>query len=133
VKTLAYEINAHHFGNVSKLPAPKRYDYFIKRVADWGKGWTLEDQRGWVAGVDDEGVIHVPLWSHPLFAEMCIKDEWSKAKVVALDLDDLLDNVLPQLERDKQRVSVMPVADRAGVSVDPKRLRDDLLSELDKF
>jgi hypothetical protein len=75
----------------------------------------------------------VPLWSHPLFAEMCMKGEWSKAKVVMLELDDLLDNVLPQLERDKQRVSVMLLAEIGGVSVAPKRLRDDLLSELDKF
>ena len=130
---MTYDINAQHFTNVSKLQPPQRYDYFVKRVADWGQGWTLQDERGLVAGADDEGVIHVPLWSHPLFAEMSMKGEWSEAKVVSLDLDDLLDNVLPQLERNKQRVSVMPVADRAGVSVDPKRLRDDLLSELDKF
>lgn len=130
---MPYEINAQHFTNVSKLLAPERYDYFVKRVADWGQGWTLQDERGWVAGADDEGVIHVPLWCHPLFAEMCLKGEWSKAKVVALDLDDLLDNVLPQLERDHQFVSVMQVAEKGGVSVAPKRLRDDLLSELDKF
>jgi hypothetical protein len=109
---LTYKINAQHFANVSKLQAPERYDYFVKKVADWERGWTLQDERGWVAGADDEGVIHVPLWSHPLFAEMCMKGEWSKAKVVVLELDDLLDNVLPQLGRDKQRVSVMPLAER---------------------
>jgi hypothetical protein len=130
---LPYEINAQHFTNVSKLPAPERYDYFVKRVASWEQAWTLQGERGWVAGADDEGVIHMPLWSHPLFAEMCMKGQWSKAKVVALDLDDLLDNVLPQLERDNQFVSVMQVAEKGGVSVAPKRLRDDLLSELDKF
>ena len=62
-----------------------------------------------------------------------MKDEWSKARVIALELDDLLDNVLPQLERSNQCVSVMPLAERGGVSVQPKRLRDDLLAELDKF
>lgn len=130
---MTYEINAQHFSNVSKLPAPERYDYFVKRVADCRKGWMLEDDRGWVAGVDDEGIIHVPLWSHPLFAEMCTKEGWSTAKVVALELDDLLDTILPQLERDQQKVSVMPLAERPGVSVDPKRLREDLHCELGKF
>jgi hypothetical protein len=130
---VTYQINAQHFTNVSKLKAPERYDYFVKRVADWGEAWTLQRERGWVAGVDDDGTIHVPLWSHPLFAEMCMKDEWSKGTVISLNLDDLLDNVLPQLERDKQRISVMPLAERGGVSVDPNRLREDLLSELDKF
>ena len=130
---MTYKINAQHFSNVSKLPAPERYDYFVKRVADWGEGWILEDERGWVGGADDEGVIHIPLWSHPFFAEMCMQGEWSKAKVVALQLDDLLDNVLPQLEKEHQKISVMPLADRGGVSVDAKRLREDLLSELEKF
>src|SRR5215472_13490501 len=127
-----YEINAQHYANVVKLPAPERYDYFAKRVADWEKVWTLEGERGWFASADDEGVIHLPLWPHPLFAEMGMVGHSSKAKVVALDLDDLLDNVLPQLESTQQRVSVMPF-EGGGVSVDPKRLRDDLLAELEKI
>lgn len=130
---MVYKINAQHYANVSKLQASKRYEYFIKRVAGWEQAWTLESDRGWRSGSDDSGVIHVPLWAHPLFAEMCLLGEWSDTKIVALDLDDLLDNILPQLESEQHRVSVMPLPDGRSVSVEPKRLRDDLLIELENY
>jgi hypothetical protein len=119
--------------SVQQLPAPKRYDYFVKRVADWERAWTLKGDSGWLTATDEAGVVHLPLWAHPLFAEMCATGEWSKATVVPVDLRDLIDRLLPQLDQDQQLVSVMPVSEGTGVSVDPKRLQEDLLAELEKI
>jgi hypothetical protein len=29
---VTYKINAQHFANISKLQAPERYDYFVKKL-----------------------------------------------------------------------------------------------------
>lgn len=130
---MTYKLNAQHVASVSRLPGPERYQYFVKRVADWEQGFAIQGEQGLFTAADDNGVIYLPLWSHPLFAEMCITGEWSGANVTSIHLDELLDSVLPRLEREKQMVSVMPRADGTGVPVDPRRLRADLLSELGKI
>lgn len=76
------------------------------------------------------GVVHIPLWAHSMFAEMCKIGNWSNGRNVRVGLRELLDKMLPQLESDRQRVSVMPIPTGTGVPVDPGRLRNDLLSEL---
>ena len=43
----------------------QRYDYCVKRVADWQEAWSIEDERGWLTVADDSGVVHVPLWPQP--------------------------------------------------------------------
>ena len=130
---MTYRINAKHLTNVQQLPAGERYDYFVKRVADWQEAWTVEGDRGWLTGTDDEGVIHVPLWAHPLFAEMCATGNCSNGRIMRVGLRELTDKMLPQLESDHYRVSVMPIPPGTGVPVEPGRLRKDLLSELAKI
>ena len=130
---MTYRINAKHLTNVQQLPPGERYDYFVKRVADWQEAWSIEGERGWLTGVDESGVVHIPLWSHPVFAEMCTAGEWSRGKAVRIGLRELLDKMLPQLEMDRQMLSVMPVPNGGGVSIAPGRLKEDLQSELQKI
>jgi uncharacterized protein DUF2750 len=96
---MTYQLNEKHFRSIVDLPAPKRYDYFVKRVADWQTAWTLQGERGWLTARDDDGTAHLPLWAHPLFAEMCTTDEWFTAKIVQIGVHDLVDTVLPQVGR----------------------------------
>jgi hypothetical protein len=128
-----FSMNQEQYKNVLDLPAPKRYGYFIKRVADWQKAWTLNGQLGIVSGEDDNGTIHIPMWAHPMFAEMCAVDLWSEARVVSLGISELTDNLLPQLQADMQMVSVMPISGTRGISVNPLRLKHDLEIELERI
>lgn len=39
-----------------QLSAKKRYDYFIKKIADFEEVWSLSNERGWVMSEDERGV-----------------------------------------------------------------------------
>jgi len=130
---MPYRINSKHLTNVQKLPAPERYDYFVKRVADWQEAWSVQGDKGLLTGTDDAGIIYIPFWAHRMFAEMCTTGEWSNGRIVRVGIRELMDKMLPQLEADQQRVYVMPVPSGTGIPVDPRRLRHDLLSELAKI
>ena len=54
---------------VSKLPALKRYEYFIKKVADFEEVWGLFDV-GWAISEDDNGNSLMPFWSKKEFANL---------------------------------------------------------------
>ena len=88
---MTYRLNAKHLMNVEKLPAGERYEYFVKRVADWQEAWSIEGEKGWLTSSDETGILHIPLWAHPMFAEMCTTGPWTKGKIVKIPLRELLD------------------------------------------
>jgi uncharacterized protein DUF2750 len=56
------ELNDKEFAAVLALPAPRRYEYFVKKVADRDTMWSLRDRDGWVTTADDDGNLHLPFW-----------------------------------------------------------------------
>lgn len=76
---MIYKLNEKHIQNVLKLSAPERYDYFIKRVADWRTLWALDSDDGFIIATDDNGKELFPVWSHHHFAELCATDSWAGA------------------------------------------------------
>ena len=53
---MSWIMNEKEVENVISLPAEGRYEYFIKRVADWEVVWSLGNEDGWVLAGDDGGV-----------------------------------------------------------------------------
>lgn len=84
---------------VSKLPANRRYEYFIKKVVDYEEVWGLFDN-GWVTTEDDAGRSLIPFWPKKEFAQLCAIDEWSKCIAKSIELDEFIDNWLPGMEKD---------------------------------
>ena len=48
--------------NVINLTASERYDYFIRKVADFEEVWGLKDAEGWALMGSEEQVLF-PIWS----------------------------------------------------------------------
>ena len=63
-------INEKEFYSVLNLPANKRYEYFIKKVVDWGEVWGLYED-GWAMTEDDNGNLLIPFWPKKEFAQYC--------------------------------------------------------------
>jgi hypothetical protein len=126
-------MNEKEFTSVLALPPPRRYEYFVKKAADGDTMWSLRDADGWVITVDDDGRPHVPLWPHPDFAEACATAEWKGAEPVAVDVDEWVEGIAGQVERDGLAVAVFPTPEGRGVSVPPARLKADLEDEQSKF
>ena len=112
---------------VLRLPAARRYEYFLQRVAESGEVWGL-DGEGWALALDDAGRDVLPLWPTPEFAAMCATRLWSGFQPRAIKLQELLENVLPQLEEEGMPVGIFFTPEGQGHPVSAGELIEALRS-----
>lgn len=118
---------------MSKLAAPQRYSYLIKRCADSAEVWGLSDETGWVTAVDDDGTTFFPVWPHADFARVCAMGGWADAEPEAIELDEWIEDWLPDLEANGQMVSAFPLPSGGAIPVEPARMRRDLSEESEQY
>ena len=128
-----WHVNDAEFTSVLGLPAPRRYEYFVKRAASHGQLWGLRGDWGWVIAEDDERNQHFPVWPHQRFAQAVATEQWSDGVPDAIDIDEWVEGWLPDLDRDGLRVAVFQTPDDQGVTVSPQRLKSDLDAALEQF
>jgi hypothetical protein len=128
---MTWKINAKEISSVLALPAPRRFEYFVKRVADWREVWSLRNEDGWVLASDDSGCELVPVWPHSEYARACANNEWIGTEPYAIDLGAWLDKWTPGMVRDGRKVAVFPSPASKGVVVGPEHLADSIEDELD--
>lgn len=110
---------------VLRLPAARRYSYFLQRVAESGEVWGL-DGEGWALALDDAGRDVLPLWPTPEFAALCATRLWAGFQPRAIKLQELLENVLPQLEEEGMPVGIFFTPEGQGHPVSARELIDAL-------
>ena len=128
-----YQINSKEIESVVSLSGPERYSYFIKRVVDLEKVWSLRNKEGWGLASDSIGNEVVPVWSHVEYAKLCINDEWRNCLPEAINLQEWMDKWIPGMIKDRRKVGVFPTIVSKGVVINPEKLRDDLNDELSKI
>jgi len=128
-----YKINEQEFHSVLGLPAPERYSHFIKRVADWEEVWSLKSEDGWVVSGDDQGRELVPVWPHPLYAEICAEGKWTGTRPEAIALNEWLERWTPGMISDQRLISVFPTPQGQSIAVEPNRLKEDLEREISQY
>lgn len=126
------QINNKEYEVVKRLPVLKRYEYFIKKVADAAELWGLSNNT-WATAQNSDGEIVIPFWPKKEFAEACATGEWEKYSPKSIDLKDFLEKWLPGMLRDGYRPAIFYNANDQGVVVDIERLKNDLLEELEKY
>lgn len=126
-------INSSEIESVVNLPGPQRYSYFIKRVSDTEKVWSLKSKDGWVLASDSNDNEIVPVWSHVEYAKLCTNDEWRNCFPEVINLRDWMAKWIPGMIKDKKKIGVFPTIVSKGVIVDPERLQSDLNDELSKI
>lgn len=125
------ELNEEEIKNVCKLEGSKRYQYFIKRVADNNKLWGLYND-GW-ALVSDGKRKYLPIWSHIEFAKLNQVGDWCDYTPEVIELQDFITNKLPQMQDDGLSTCVFLTLKDYGVCPDNTRLKNDLLNELELY
>lgn len=129
---MTWLVNGREFANVTHLEPSARYEYFIKRVADWQELWGLWKD-GWAMMGDSEGGELVPVWPHRLYAEALAHGDWLGYAPKNISLSDWMDKWIPGMIRENQSVAVFPVIEGPTTTVAPLRLKQDLEEELDKM
>ena len=118
---------------VLRLPGPKRYEHFVKQIADWEKAWGLYAD-GWaMAGADEGGEMLFPLWPAKEYAVLLAKGDWASYQPKDISLEDLLESVLPTLEREGTKAAVFLTPEGKSVVIEPRELLEHLRAEARKY
>lgn len=117
---------------VLKLAGPARYEHFVKQVADWEEAWGLYSG-GWALSGTSDGRRVFPLWPAREYAAACRTDEWANYEPTAIPLADLIDELLPSLERDGVLPGVFYTTSDKGVTPSAHQLLDDLKAAASEY
>jgi hypothetical protein len=125
------KVNKKELEFVVKLPATKRYEYFIKKVADFKEVWGLYND-GWATTEDDNENILIPFWPNKEFSQFCAIGEWKNYVPEKIDLYEFIDEWLPGIKQDKYKPAIFcNNNDSAVIEVDI--LLRDLNNELENY
>jgi hypothetical protein len=105
----------------------ERYRQFLESAASEHKVWGLW-RDGWALAKDEEGGLVFPLWPAEEAAKMGAVGPWKGFTPEEIPVEDLLDQLLPQLARDKVSPSVYPVP---GTKSEPAPSIAKLISDLE--
>ena len=122
-------LDANQLKAVVTLPAPQRYEYFVQQVAQSREVWGLF-RNGWALATKDDGTLVFALWPEREFAQLCAEFEWEGYEPQSFGLDELLDELLPQLQQDGLVPGIFRTPGSKGVMPTPGLLRVDLQDEL---
>jgi len=124
-------MNQKEFESVIIQPPNIRYEYFIKKVADYEEVWGLYDD-GWASAQDDDGNMLIPFFPKKQFAEYCAVNEWKNFKAERIDLYEFIDEWLVDMKEDGVRPSIFPT-NEDSVMVEIDVLLRDLNNALENY
>lgn len=124
-------MNPKEFEAVIKLPGKIRYEYFIKKVADYEELWGLYND-GWAMIADDNNNEMIPFWPKKEFAEYCATDDWKGYKAERIDLYKFMNNMLQDMKIDNVKASIF-FNNQTSVVLEIDDLINDLNEELENY
>lgn len=124
-------MNQKEFESVIKQPPNIRYEYFIKKVADYEEVWGLYND-GWATAKDDGGNTLIPFFPKKEFAEYCAVNEWETFQAEPIDLDQFIEDWLIGMKKDRVSPSIFPT-NEDSVVVEIDVLLRDLNNELENY
>ncbi len=97
------------------------YQQFFEDAVSTGCVWGLEGEQGWALCSSEKypDTDVMPFWSQPEFAECHIKDDWQSYKLVAIALEEFMDDWLTGMHNDVILVGVNWNEELEGEEVEP--------------
>lgn len=126
------KLTAKQIEAITSLPGPKRYQHFIKIIADVEEVWGLY-QNGWALAETEDGTQVFPLWPAKEYAELCAKGEWSDYEARPFSLDELINDLLPSLKDDRVLAGVFYTPSDNGLTPEIEKFAEDIINELEKY
>ncbi|MBB1487113.1 DUF2750 domain-containing protein [Oceanospirillum sediminis] len=101
---------------------------FVEEIRFNGELWSLESDDGWVV-VDSEEFEDtdvMPFWSDKDDAEAHCVGEWSDYQVSKIEIEEFVQEWLPELDEDGVLVGTNWNSELEGLEVEPKSLAENL-------
>ncbi len=130
---MSYEVNDRELESVMALPAAQRYEYFIKKIADWEEVWSIGDDDKWDLLTDDTGADCIPVWPASAFASACCTGMWSGHRPRSIPLNDWIEKWIPGIGADGRKVAIFPLASEKGILVEPKRMLENIQAAVGEY
>lgn len=126
------KVNPKQMEAVLALPGVKRFEHFIKVIADWQEVWGLY-QGGWALAAADDGTTIFPLWPAKEYAQICAVNEWEGYEPRSITLSDFTEVLLPKLKVDGVLPGVFFTPTNKGVTPSVDDLRSALDAEMQNY
>jgi len=126
------KVNPKQMEAVLTLPGIKRFEHFIKAVADWQEVWGLY-QDGWALAAADDGTTVFPLWPAKEYAQVCATNEWVGYEPRSISLSDFTEALLPGLKHDGVLPGIFFTPTSKGVTPSVDELKSALEAELQNY
>ncbi|PLK42111.1 DUF2750 domain-containing protein [Emticicia sp. TH156] len=127
------KITQKEIESVSKLAPFDRYTYFIKRVADFEKMYTIVDKAGYLAISEIDAKLLISLWSSQEYATLNITGEWEQYVVKEITLEEFEISYIDLIVENNYLINVFPVNSKAGFVVDVNEFARDISDEMQKY
>lgn len=126
------KVNSKQMEAVLALPGVKRFEHFIKVIADSQEVWGLY-QDGWALAVADDGTTVFPLWPAKEYAQVCAANEWNGYESRSISLNDFTEVLLPKLQLDGVLPGIFFTPTNKGVTPSVDELKSALEAELQNY
>ncbi|MDX1053375.1 DUF2750 domain-containing protein [Sinorhizobium medicae] len=126
------KVSSRQMEAVLALPGVKRFEHFIKVIADWQEVWGLY-QDGWALAAADDGTTVFPLWPAKEYAQLCALNEWKGFEPRAISLIDFTEVLLPKLKLEDVLPGVFFTPTSKGVTPPVDELVAALEAELQNY
>lgn len=99
----------------------QNYHQFFEDAINMGCVWSLQGEEGWAlcASQKYSQVDVIPFWSQPEFAQCHIKDDWQHYEVVAIALEEFMDDWLTGMHKDVVLAGINWNQDLEGEEYEP--------------
>lgn len=119
--------------NILKLEPFKRYQYFIKKIADFEELWTIVDENGDYAISEIDNHNFISFWTAEEFILSNLEEGWQDCKPLKLNLEDLYNDLFEIIVSENYLVNVFPIDGKSGFIVSLEEFKRDLEEELEKI
>ncbi|WP_333576933.1 DUF2750 domain-containing protein [Sphingobacterium sp.] len=119
--------------SVVKLTPFDRYKYFLKRVADTERMYTLVNGNNEYALSEVEGDFFFSIWPFSEYALLSAVKEWSDYSPKEITLDEFEEDMINLIEQNNYLINVFSIDAKAGFVVNLMEFARDLSDELKKY
>jgi hypothetical protein len=114
------------------LPGAKRFEHFIKVIADREEVWGLY-QKGWALAAAEDGTEVFPFWPYSEYAQLCAENEWNGYSPQSISLKDFIEVLLPKLKNDGVLLGIFFTPSSKGLTPTVDELLIALTAELQNY
>lgn len=126
-------LNKKEVDAIINLDANKRYEYSIKRIADFETVWVLSDKDGFRTYTDGTGNIIFPIWPFKEFALLCCENEYADCHPEELQLSEFMEDCISDFKKSGYKLSILPLPSGKGAVVEIDVFTEVMNKELDKY